>query len=570
MHFFRKKEQGKASTPTGLKHDQQFLTRIVEHTPLAIIATEIDGSIRYCNHCALLMLGYERHELFASTLDKYLSGIENCISWNMLHETLLRGTTCETQINLVTKKQHDIHCTLNAFNIAKSVTDPQLLIFIFRDITKEHDTNDQLEKNHVEIARMNSELIRSNTELKRVSELKSNFLSIASHELKTPLTSIKGYSDIILDGMQHKLDPEIYRMIESINRAADRLHRVVNNILDVTRIEQKRLKLKPEEMDICQVARESIDELSHFSTQRDIKFVCDFKENLPFFFGDKMRMQQVFINLLSNALKYSPDHTVITLLIELNKTVEFHIAVKDCGIGIDKNEQSKIFDTFYEVASAMRHSTDSSKFMGGGTGLGLSIVKGIVERHGGSIWVESNGVSEGKFPGSEFHILLPLSSEISWDDDETRALLVTNEEERTAEEIQQLTDKKPTILFIDSDREAVEIASMILQSAFDILVAETGETGLTMAFTHRPSLVLMDSYLPGLDGYHICRILRSQQETRDIPIVFFSAGTQNDEIQKCFACGARDFIVKPFNGKELVDKIWQVLMRKKEINNRAL
>jgi len=146
---------------------------------------------------------------------------------------------------MVCKNGNDIICMVSAFYIANNEVLPDVLVWVFRDITSDILTAKEIEKQNVEMAKMNSELILSVTELKRVSELKSNFLSIASHELKTPLTSIKGYSDIIIDTMKDKMEANIYRMIESINRAADRLHRVVNNILDVTRIEQKKLRLNP-------------------------------------------------------------------------------------------------------------------------------------------------------------------------------------------------------------------------------------------------------------------------------------------------------------------------------------
>jgi two-component system, sensor histidine kinase ChiS len=483
----------------------------------------------------------------------------------------MREKSCDKRVSMVCKNGNDIICMVSAFYIANNEVLPDVLVWVFRDITADILTAKEIEKKNVEMAKMNSELILSVTELKRVSELKSNFLSIASHELKTPLTSIKGYSDIIIDTMKDKMEANIYRMIESINRAADRLHRVVNNILDVTRIEQKKLRLKPEYFDLGTVAAECLDELSHFATNRKIRFDCMFTEGLPKFFGDKMRMQQVFTNLFSNALKYSPDNSSVEVKLSLEDNEHFHIVLKDYGIGIDKAEQKKIFDPFYEVGSTNRHSSDFSKFMGGGTGLGLSIVKGIVERHGGRIWVESEGAMvDSRFPGSEFHIVLPIEAKIEWDDDETKGIILKTDEQNEAGKYAagaQNIDKKPTILFIDSDREAVEIARMVLDNAFDVLVAETGEIGLVTAFNSKPSIILLDSYLPGLDGYRICKILRSQEETKKTPIAFFSAGTQNDEIQRCFTCGADDFIVKPFDGKEIVDKIWRLLMKKKEKQN---
>ena len=562
---------GKRKKSDEIQGDLFLMARIVEHTPINIIVTKTDGSILYVNSCAERDLKFPRDTLGSVSVEALISDTGDGISWKDLHERLDRDKSCEAKATLIGKGGNEILCALYAFSIVETARNENVFILQFKDVTGEMKGVDQIDRKNIEMAKINTELIRSNTELKRVSDLKSNFLSIASHELKTPLTSIKGYSDIIIDTMKQKLDSGTYRMIESINRAADRLHKVVNNILDVTRIEQKRLRLKPERLDMAALARECIEELSQFSLKRNIRFECVVQENLPQFLGDAMRMQQVFTNLFTNALKFSPDNSVVQVRIGLLTPSEFHIVIKDQGIGIESAEQKKVFDPFYEVASTNRHSTDFSKFMGGGTGLGLSIVKGIVERHGGRIWVESEGPSdENKFPGSEFHIVVPVQAKIEWDDDETRTIKLAELQEDKIKErdsAEENVEKKPIILFIDSDREAIEISKMVLENAFDIMVAETGEIGLTMAFEHLPSLILVDSYLPGMDGYRVCRILRSQEETKNIPVAFFSAGSQSSEIQKCFASGGDDFIVKPFSGKELVDKIWRLLMKKKELQN---
>jgi PAS domain S-box-containing protein len=556
----------KGKNEKNVQEDMVLMTRIVELTPVSIVVTDMDGKINYSNSCAQQVLQYERDQLQGTNFS-------NCFSdtggkgWKELYELAVSRGSCDEKTAMRCGGGDDIMCVMNVFRISNITLLPDVLVWVFRDATKEIVTAEEIEKKNREMAKMNSELIRWNEELKRISDLKSNFLSIASHELKTPLTSIKGYSDIIIDTMKDKLDPGIYRMIESINRAADRLHRVVNNILDVTRIEQKKLRLRPEKLDLGEVIRECIDELSHFAENRNIRFECMFDDGLPKFFGDKMRLQQVFTNLFSNALKYSPDNSSVHVKLSKTDREQFHIVIKDFGIGIDKSEQKKIFDPFYEVGNTNRHSSDFSKFMGGGTGLGLSIVKGIVERHGGRIWVESEGPNpDAKFPGSEFHIVIPIEAKIDWDDDETKGILIKTDDGDTAKYSAGLenVDKKPTILFIDSDREAVEIARMVLENVFDVLVADTGEVGLLLAFNTKPSIILLDSYLPGIDGYRICKILRSQEDTKNIPIAFFSAGTQNDEIQKCFTSGADDFIVKPFDGKEIVNKIWRLLMKKKE------
>ncbi len=546
--------------------ESTLFASIIEHIPDGVIVSSPAGEITYINANASEALGYGAEKLTSLSFDAIVVGTEEGESWQEILQSVLAGEVYQGMAHLECSDGSERLGILTAYANRDDADQILDIVVIFRDVTRERRIAAELEQKNIEMAKMNSELIRSNLELKRVSELKSNFLSIASHELKTPLTSIKGYSEIIIENMREKLDGGVFRMIESISRAADRLHKVINNMLDVTRIEQKRLRLHPERLDLAETAKDCIDELAQFSAQRGITFNCNFDDNMPLFYGDKMRMQQVFTNLFSNALKYSPDDSIVDVRIMLENETRFHMTVKDYGIGIDSAEHDKIFDAFYEIGHTTRHSTDFAKFMGGGTGLGLSIVKGIIERHGGRIWVESEGTSRETFPGSEFHILLPVESKIQWDDDETKVINIEPEprEEVSADDDTELIEQKPRILIIDDDREAVEIARMVLENAFDIEVAESGEDGLTKAFTYKPSLILLDLYLPGLDGGRVCRIFRTQEETRDLPIAFFSAGTQNDEMQRCFASGADDFIVKPFSGKELVEKIWRLLMKKKE------
>lgn len=545
-----------------------LLANILEHIPGSVIVTTISGEIKYINTSTEKRLGYEREELSNKCVLEIVLEVEEKSSWEYIKDFVLKGKNNYYSgiTYLVCKDKSTIICDASGFCVYNKLGQPEEIVLVLRDITKERTIAEELENKNLEMARMNSELIRSNQELKRVNELKTKFLSIASHELKTPLTSIKGYSEILIDNMADKVDKSVYRMIESIKRAADRLHDVINNMLDITRIEQKQLRLKPEKMDLQKVVHECIEELSQFTIDRKITFECIIDDTLPEFYGDKMRMQQVFTNILSNAIKYSPDGSSIKVKIFIDKKERFHITVIDSGIGIDKDELEKIFTPFYEIASPTRHSTHSAKYMGGGTGLGLSIVKGIVERHGGMIWAESPGTKPSQFPGSELHILLPVKARIQWDDDETQIIKLNKIMEIPKRKYEEPTTSETmeTILVIDDDPEAIEMTSMILQSSFEVLTAATGEEGLKMAYQFKPSLILLDHYLPGLDGCQICRILRSQEETRKIPISFFSAATQNGEIEKCYASGADEFIVKPFSSKEMIDKVTRLLAMKRE------
>jgi CheY-like chemotaxis protein len=304
------------------------------------------------------------------------------------------------------------------------------------------------------------------------------------------------------------------------------------------------------------------------AARRSVAIKCFFADDLPQFYGDRLRMQQVFTNLLSNAVKYSPDGSAVDVSIVIENGIRFHLAVKDRGIGIDANEQKHIFDPFSEVGEVSKHSSNQMKFKGGGIGLGLSIAKGIVERHGGRIWVESEGLGErpNQFPGSTFHIVLPIISEIEWDDLEKEtniSVAGTGPAPIPAGDARVSDSGKPSILIIDHDPETVEVTRMVLENAFDVIPAAGVEQGLALAFQRQPSIILLNSCLPGLDSLRICKILRSQEETRLTPIVFLSPVTQRKEIEKCFASGANDFIIKPFSGRELLDKIWQLMLKKK-------
>ena len=548
-------------------NDITLLARIIEHTPIGIVILIPDGKIRYVNSLAVRLFNCSRETLLGSSLDQFIADRHGEMRWRNLWPQVLNGKTLETKVGLSRRDSEEIICALTAFSLGSGKGPIDSVAIILRDITDELKVAEQLDKKNIEMAKMNTELIHSNIELKKLAEKKSDFLSIASHELKTPLTSIMGYSDLIVDGMKDRVDGGVFRMIESINRAAGRLNSVINNILDVTRIEQKKLRLKPEMIDLKALAQDCIDELAPAAASRSIaiNYVC--AGDLPRFYGDRLRIQQVFTNLLSNAVKFSPDGSAVDLSIAAENNVRFHITVKDHGIGIEVNEQKHIFDPFSEVSEINKHHTDQTKFKGGGIGLGLSIAKGIVERHGGRIWVESEGVGKrtGEYLGSTFHVMLPVISEIEWDDiEKVSAVSVSG-----AVPVPKLApcgapdSGKPLILIIDQDPETVEVSRMVLENAFDVVSAADGEQGLSLAFRRRPSIILLNSSLPGLDGLRLCQILRCQEETRTTPIVFLSSMTKGEEIEKCFASGANDFIVKPFSGRELLDKIWQLMMKKK-------
>jgi len=263
--------------------------------------------------------------------------------------------------------------------------------------------------------------------LTRSDAMKSRFIAIAAHELRTPVTIIRGYLDILQDpaGPVSEANPEATVLLEGIFNGVRRLHEIVEDMLDVTRIEAKTLDIRVAPVRLDDAAKKAVDLHLESAKQRNLNLKLEPMETLPTIWGDGVRIQQILGHLISNAIKFTPDGGSVTVSGRIvnkkqqndimaatqpldDKYVE--IIVTDTGIGIDQSEKDRIFDQFYEVRDPSLHSTSKTDFMGGGAGLGLAITRGVAEAHGGWVWVESEGHDPERCPGSRFHMVLPMGT----------------------------------------------------------------------------------------------------------------------------------------------------------------
>ena len=256
----------------------------------------------------------------------------------------------------------------------------------------------------------------AHTKLQRLDRVKSDFISITSHELRTPLAIISGYSQMLMEDTGLSGDLAGKGIIEGIYNGSERLHDIIDNMLEVAKIDMQELELQKGLVKLDQLLRQVCRGYAQAFRERNMKFRFDKKiSDLPNIEADFDALQKVFDHLLSNAIKYTPDGGTISItgnqLPEDNgegpkEGVE--IIVKDTGVGIDPRYQELIFNKFYQTGDVALHSTGKTKFKGGGAGLGLTIVRGFVEAHGGRVWAESPGYDEDTHPGSSFHVVLPL------------------------------------------------------------------------------------------------------------------------------------------------------------------
>ncbi len=263
---------------------------------------------------------------------------------------------------------------------------------------------------------LNEDLRVMNERLERMDSVKSDFISIASHELRTPLTQIQGYADLVHEMVDRGLvnTEQLRDMSGRLVSASERMAEVLDAMMDVTQIDVENMDMSFETVRLDEVMRQAIEPYQEAISQRHMNLLFHGFSTLPTLEGDSKRLAQLFQNLLSNAIKFTPDEGRIEVTgqvlgkNELGQPHSIQITVADTGIGIDKESLQLIFEKFFRVGPVELHSTGSTKFKGAGPGLGLAIAKGIVEAHGGRIWVDSAGFDEAKYPGSTFNVVLPI------------------------------------------------------------------------------------------------------------------------------------------------------------------
>ncbi len=270
------------------------------------------------------------------------------------------------------------------------------------------------------------ELEEANTRLQKIDKIKSDFIILAAHELRTPLTLVYGYARLLQLITQDKtVEPQnndnVSDLSGRIYYSVHRLNEVVNDILNISLIQANEMRLEQGPVSLVEVVGAALHELNPEKNDRDLHITFDGLDTLPLIIGDSKRLQQAFWNILSNAIKYTPDGGSIMVKGWLasatspsnNQTSASTaegviILAQDSGIGLDSFEQKAIFDQFYVVGDIAYHSSSKTAFGGGGIGLGLPITRGIVEAHGGRVWVESAGRHVEGEPGCKFYVLLPF------------------------------------------------------------------------------------------------------------------------------------------------------------------
>ena len=258
-----------------------------------------------------------------------------------------------------------------------------------------------------------SDLQKTNKMLRQMDRNKMEFIQVTAHELRTPLTVLKGYVNVLQASLNAEVKNNLGEVLQGIDKGTERMHGIVNTMLDLTRIDADSFKISPVTVPVKQILKKVAYKLSTAAQERDIEVTIQHDAGTPNIKADPALIEKALHHLLVNAIKYTPNGRKITInarpsVLE-NNVKSAKISIHDTGIGLDAEHHELAFEKFYQVADVATHSSGKTSFKRGGSGLGLAIVRGIAEAHGGKTWVESEGHDEENYPGSTFYLEIPAS-----------------------------------------------------------------------------------------------------------------------------------------------------------------
>ncbi len=423
-------------------------------------------------------------------------------------------------------------------------------------------------KTQQHLTEINQKLAMSNEELARATRLKDEFLANMSHELRTPLNAILGMTEGMQEQIFGKVTDSQIKALQTIERSGLHLLELINDILDIAKIESGQIDLEYSNVPVEFLCQSCLPFVKQQALKKSIQLETRIAPNLLELNVDERRIRQVLINLLNNAVKFTPDGGFITLEVsgnhppslgnqassnqpsaiistkpELAESSYLYFSVIDTGIGISPANITKLFQPFIQIDSALNRQYQ-------GTGLGLALVKRIVEMHGGIVMLTSEiGV------GSCFTIALPYKAS-------TKVLpSVINQTEAASECNQNTQSRSYTILLVeDNELNTMTISSYLTAKGYKIVVAQNGQEALALVQVSKPDLILMDIQMPVMDGIEATKQIRKIPSLDHVPIIAITALAMDKDVEHCLAAGANDYLSKPVKLRQLTQLIQKILV----------
>ncbi|MEN8905699.1 MAG: response regulator, partial [Clostridiales bacterium] len=412
--------------------------------------------------------------------------------------------------------------------------------------------------------------------IKIINNLKDDFLSNTSHELRTPINGIIGLSESVLKNSENKLSPKAHKNINIILSISKRLSSLIDDILDYSKLKNRDINLNKEKIDMKYVVEAILNALKETIGKKQIELINDISIDTPYVLADENRLQQILYNLIGNAIKFTEKgYLRVSNEIIDNYTV---VCVEDTGIGISKDKLEGVFKNFEQLDNSVGVNYN-------GTGLGLNITKKLVELHDGEVWVES---IRGK--GSKFYFTLPVLDEsiVNIQSSKNNKKLSIDEIEAFKEEIQDdfinysnymdnttvldedsnVDNNNIKILIVDDESINLKtISKHLTVQKYYVEMALDGFMALEKIKNKKFDLIITDISMPKMTGFELCMNLRKVYTNYELPIIILTSKNQSNDIVKGFNLGANDYIVKPFKKEELLVRVKLQISLKKTFKN---
>jgi PAS domain S-box-containing protein len=481
-----------------------------------------------CNPAAGRMNGYSREELIGQPLDilnqKKSSREDSSASLQYLRENgVVRGTEV-----LHVRKDGQVFPIEYSTAVVK-VGDRELVLGIDRDVTGRKQAEEALSQ--------------AKDAAETANRAKSEFLSRMSHELRTPMNAILGFAQLLEMSQKEPLTSNQHERLKQIVKGGQHLLDLINEILDISRIEANRLQISPEPVSVTESIQEVLDLTTPLAVKRQIQVVTKLGslDRKYFVMADRQRLKQILLNLVSNAVKYNFEGGSIIITCQQSPSNRWRISIADSGPGISRENIARLFTPFERL------NTGQSSVEG--TGLGLVLAKRLVELMHGDIGVES---MVGR--GSTFWIELPMAERPT---EKLRRMGGTKE-------LPPLSVSVQTILYVEDNVANFELIQQVLADYkhIELVWATDARAGIELARSHHPNLILLDLHLDNSEGTEVLYQLKQREETRDIPVIMVTADATSGQANRIMNMGASAFLTKPLNVKHLLQLMEELLAEK--------